>query len=82
MALPWRLEWRERSGRLFSGGSGRAVLGCRAPRDSLAIPSLVRVRAAGVNFAETLMRENRYAVTPPLPAVLGTEVAGTVWDWG
>ncbi|OFX22295.1 MAG: hypothetical protein A2V77_18710 [Anaeromyxobacter sp. RBG_16_69_14] len=39
---------------------------------------LVRIRAAGVNFAETLMREDRYAVTPELPAVLGTEAAGTI----
>ena len=39
---------------------------------------LVRVRAAGVNFAETLMRQNRYAVTPELPAIPGTEVAGIV----
>ena len=41
---------------------------------------LVQVGAAGVNFAETLIRENRYAVTPTLPAVLGTEVAGVVRD--
>lgn len=39
---------------------------------------LVRVRAVGVNFADTLMRENRYALTPPLPCVLGSEVAGVV----
>jgi len=39
---------------------------------------LVRVRAAGVNFSETLMRQNRYAVTPELPAIPGTEVAGTI----
>ncbi|MFG1266102.1 quinone oxidoreductase family protein [Xanthobacter aminoxidans] len=39
---------------------------------------LVKVGAAGVNFAETLMRENRYALTPPLPSVLGSEVAGIV----
>lgn len=39
---------------------------------------LIRVRAAGLNFAETLMRQNRYAVTPELPAILGTEAAGTV----
>lgn len=43
---------------------------------------LVRVGAAGINFAETLMRENRYAVTPELPAVLGTEVAGTIVKLG
>jgi NADPH2:quinone reductase len=40
--------------------------------------ALVRVRAAGINFSDTLMRQNRYAVTPELPAVLGSEVAGTV----
>lgn len=39
---------------------------------------LIRVGAAGVNFAETLMRENRYAITPELPSVLGTEVAGVI----
>jgi NADPH2:quinone reductase len=39
---------------------------------------LIRVRAAGVNFADTLMRENRYALTPVLPAILGHEVAGVV----
>ena len=39
---------------------------------------LIAVRAIGVNFAETLMRQNRYAVTPDLPAVPGTEVAGIV----
>ncbi|BAV50915.1 NADPH:quinone oxidoreductase [Mesorhizobium loti] len=39
---------------------------------------LVRVRAVGVNFAETLMRQDRYAVTPDLPAIPGTEVAGTI----
>src|SRR5438876_2772193 len=43
---------------------------------------LVRVRAAGINFAETLMRQNRYAVTPDLPAVPGTEVAGTIESLG
>ena len=43
---------------------------------------LVQVAAAGVNFSETLIRENRYAVTPALPAVLGTEVAGTVLEVG
>jgi NADPH2:quinone reductase len=39
---------------------------------------LVHVRAAGINFADTLMRQNRYAVTPELPAILGTEIAGIV----
>ena len=43
---------------------------------------LVGVKAIGVNFADTLMRQNRYAVTPELPAVPGTEVAGVVESIG
>jgi len=39
---------------------------------------LVRVRAAGVNFSDTLMRQNRYALTPELPAIPGTEMAGKI----
>jgi NADPH2:quinone reductase len=39
---------------------------------------LVQVRASGVNFFETLMRQNRYAVTPDLPAIFGVEVAGVI----
>jgi NADPH2:quinone reductase len=39
---------------------------------------LVRVRASGVNFFEVLMRRDRYAVTPPLPARFGVEVAGVI----
>ena len=39
---------------------------------------LVRVYAVGVNLSETLMRQNRYAVTPELPAILGNEVAGVI----
>lgn len=39
---------------------------------------LVRVRAAGVNLSDTLMRQDRYAISPVLPSVLGTEVAGDI----
>lgn len=39
---------------------------------------LVRVRAAGVNFFEVLMRADRYAVTPDLPMIMGVEAAGVV----
>lgn len=39
---------------------------------------LIRVRAAGVNFFEVLMRGDRYAVTPDLPVIFGVEAAGTV----
>lgn len=44
--------------------------------------TLVRVRAVGINFADTLMRQSKYAVTPELPAIPGTEVAGTVEGLG
>lgn len=43
---------------------------------------LVRVTCSGINFAETLMREDRYAMTPPLPSILGCEVVGLVADPG
>jgi NADPH2:quinone reductase len=39
---------------------------------------LVRVRAAGVNFADVLVRQGRYPQAPELPAVLGREIAGEV----
>ncbi|WP_245372631.1 quinone oxidoreductase family protein [Rhizobium leguminosarum] len=39
---------------------------------------LVRVRAAGVNFFEVLMRADRYAATPDLPMFPGVEVAGII----
>lgn len=39
---------------------------------------LVRVHAAGVNLSDTLLREDRYAFTPPLPWIPGGEVAGVV----
>ena len=39
---------------------------------------LVRVDAAGVNFADILARQGLYPDAPDLPAVVGYEVAGTV----
>src|SRR5256885_9924167 len=39
---------------------------------------LIDVRAAGVSFPELLMSHGRYQHSPDLPAVLGSEVAGTV----
>ena len=39
---------------------------------------LVRVRAAGINFLDVLVRQGRYAQQPELPLVPGTEVAGEV----
>jgi NADPH2:quinone reductase len=39
---------------------------------------LVRVRSAGAVFTDVLFALGRYQSTPPLPFILGTEVAGTV----
>lgn len=39
---------------------------------------LVRVRAAGVNFFDTLIRRNRFAAPPKLPMILGVEAAGLI----
>ena len=39
---------------------------------------LVRVRAAGINFLDVLVRQGRYPQMPELPTVPGSEVAGEV----
>jgi len=39
--------------------------------------TVVEVRAAGVNYADVLIREGRYPQPPQLPYVPGSEVAGT-----
>jgi NADPH2:quinone reductase len=41
---------------------------------------IVRVRAAGINFADVLIRRGRYPQMPELPAVLGSEIAGELED--
>ncbi len=42
----------------------------------------IRVRAAGVNFADTLIIAGRYQTKPPLPFSPGFEVAGEVIECG
>jgi NADPH2:quinone reductase len=42
--------------------------------------SLVAVRAAGINFMDVLVRRGEYPQPPPLPAILGAEVAGELAD--
>jgi NADPH2:quinone reductase len=39
---------------------------------------VVRVRAAGVNFVDLLVRSGNYPQAPPLPVVPGVEIAGEV----
>jgi NADPH2:quinone reductase len=40
--------------------------------------SLVDVRAAGINFADVLIRNGMYPQPPELPTILGNEVAGVI----
>ena len=42
--------------------------------------ALVRVRAAGINFLDVLIRRGRYPQMPEFPAVLGVELAGELDD--
>lgn len=41
---------------------------------------LVRVRAAGINFADIMVRRGQYPQMPELPAVIGSEIAGELED--
>ena len=50
------------------------------PEPAAAEKVVVRVRAAGVNFADVLVRRGRYPQMPELPAVLGSEIAGELSD--
>lgn len=43
---------------------------------------LIKTAAAGVNFADVMMRGGNYLTKPPLPFGLGFEVAGTVEESG
>lgn len=64
---------------LFDFGGPEALVLADVPVPAIGAGEvLIRVMASGVNFAETLMRQNRYAVTPPLPSILGAEVAGII----
>ena len=43
---------------------------------------LIKVAAAGINYADTMMRAGNYLTQPDLPVVLGYEVAGTIEELG
>lgn len=43
---------------------------------------LIKVAAAGINYADTMMRAGNYLTKPDLPLVLGYEVAGTIEESG
>src|SRR5688500_4792267 len=59
---------------------GPEVLQVREAPDPVPGPGevLIRVSAAGVNFADVMARMGLYPDAPPLPCVVGYEVAGTV----
>ena len=59
---------------------GPEVLELREADDPVAAPGevLVEVKAAGVSFADTMARVGKYGDAPPLPCVVGYEVAGNV----
>jgi NADPH:quinone reductase-like Zn-dependent oxidoreductase len=63
---------------------GPAVLQVQERPDPSPGPGQVRiaVRAAGVNFADTLARVGLYEDAPPLPSVVGYEVAGEIAEVG
>jgi NADPH:quinone reductase-like Zn-dependent oxidoreductase len=60
------------------------VLAVREAPDPEAGPGQVRVRvkAAGVNFADLMARVGLYPDAPPLPCVVGYEVSGTIDQLG
>jgi len=43
---------------------------------------LVEVKAAGINPIDTYIRQGGFRVLPPVPAILGKEIAGVVKSTG
>ena len=43
---------------------------------------LIRAEASGINFADIMLRQNKYLFTPELPFTMGFEVAGIVEEVG
>lgn len=43
---------------------------------------LIKTAAAGINFADIMLRQNKYLFSPQLPFTLGFEVAGTIAETG
>ncbi len=69
---------------VLTGTGGPEVLQVQDRPDPVAGPGQVRiaVRAAGINFADTLARVGLYPDAPKPPCVLGYEVAGEVESVG
>lgn len=69
---------------VLTGSGGYDVLQVQERPDPPVGPGEVRiaVRAAGINFADTLARVGLYPDAPPTPCVLGYEVAGEIESVG
>ncbi|HEX8752022.1 MAG TPA: alcohol dehydrogenase catalytic domain-containing protein, partial [Solirubrobacterales bacterium] len=69
---------------VLTGTGGPEVLQVQERPDPIAGPGEVRiaVRAAGINFADTMARVGLYPDAPKPPCVLGYEVAGEVESVG
>ena len=69
---------------VISKRGGPDVLQVREAPDLRPGPGEVRIEvaAAGVNFADTMARAGLYADAPPIPCVVGYEVAGTIAEHG
>jgi NADPH:quinone reductase-like Zn-dependent oxidoreductase len=69
---------------VISRHGGPEVLTVRELPDPAVDPGRVRieVRAAGINFADLMARSGMYPDAPPLPSVVGYEVAGIVESVG
>ncbi|HEX2707081.1 MAG TPA: medium chain dehydrogenase/reductase family protein [Solirubrobacterales bacterium] len=69
---------------VLTGTGGPEVLAVQERPDPVAGPGQVRiaVRAAGINFADTMARVGLYPDAPKTPCVLGYEVAGEIESVG
>ena len=69
---------------VLTGTGGPEVLQVQERPDPAVGPGEIRVavRAAGINFADTLARVGLYPDAPKTPCVLGYEVAGEVESLG
>jgi NADPH:quinone reductase-like Zn-dependent oxidoreductase len=69
---------------VLTGTGGPEVLQVQERPDPVAGPGQVRisVRAAGINFADTMARVGLYPDAPKTPCVLGYEVAGEIESVG
>jgi NADPH:quinone reductase len=64
------------------GGADKLSLEDVAKPTPKADEVLIKVAAAGINYADTMMRSGNYLTKPDLPFTLGYEAAGTVEELG